>query len=379
MAEIKLAEGSIFRRRYRQKYFMKFNKICVLHLNQIGDLVFSLPLLRALRENFPAATIHSIIRPNLQDLLDDSPYIDKLFLRKNGFKNTLKLLKQIRQNEYDLLISLSGSDECSFLTAFSKAKVKAGFACFPWNYNSDIKEKVEGHPGWYNNYKILKKLKIEVEKRDYVGLVHLPFPKDISRELPGQGDFNYEKKFAVISPGTSARRKIKAWEDRKFGNLIIALKNRYDLNSVLVGGKEDWETNNNITNIMKEKGHNNAGNFLLNLAGEIGLRKLCYLLKKASLFVGIDSGVMHLASSFNIPVVGIFGPTDPFYVGPQNEKHIVVQKEGMECIPCYLKGCPEIACMKNLEVSQVLNACEQLLSGDNIIIACSTDIRRKVR
>jgi len=57
---------------------MNFNKICMIHLNQIGDLAFSLPLLKALRENFPAATIHSVIKPYLQELLRGLPYVDTL-------------------------------------------------------------------------------------------------------------------------------------------------------------------------------------------------------------------------------------------------------------------------------------------------------------
>jgi heptosyltransferase-2 len=70
---------------------------------------------------------------------------------------------------------------------------------------------------------------------------------------------------------------------------------------------------------------------------------------------------MHLASSFDIPVVGIFGPTDPFFVGPQNAKSVVVREE-MECVPCCLKGCEERACMTKLDVKKVFNACEQLIN-----------------
>ena len=54
---------------------MDFTKIAVIHLNQIGDLLFSLPLLKALRDAYPHATIHSILKPNLKDLLSDSPYV----------------------------------------------------------------------------------------------------------------------------------------------------------------------------------------------------------------------------------------------------------------------------------------------------------------
>ena len=77
--------------------------------------------------------------------------------------------------------------------------------------------------------------------------------------------------------------------------------------------------------------------------------------------MGIDSGVMHMASCLDIPVVGLFGPTDPFYVGPQNKRSIVVREESMECVPCYLKNCKHRDCMKKMDVSKVFDACKQLL------------------
>jgi heptosyltransferase-2 len=68
-----------------------------------------------------------------------------------------------------------------------------------------------------------------------------------------------------------------------------------------------------------------------------------------------------MASSLDIPVVGLFGPTDPFYVGPQNERSIVVRDESMECVPCYLKKCRHWDCMRKLDVDKVFDACKQLL------------------
>ena len=99
---------------------------------------------------------------------------------------------------------------------------------------------------------------------------------------------------------------------------------------------------------------------ILNLTGG-SLRSLCSVIKDANLFVGIDSGFMHMASSFDIPVVALFGPTDLFYVGPQNKRSIVVREEEMECVPCYLKECEHRDCMKKLKVIKVFDACEKLL------------------
>ena len=329
---------------------MYFKKICVIHLNQIGDLIFSLPLLKAFRENFPDASIHSVVKPYLEELLVGSPYVDRIVLRKRGLKAQRELLKNIRKQRYDLLISLSTSEECLTLTAFSKAKAKAGFSRFPWSLWLDTKDTIEGHNSWHNNAKLLKRLNVKVNKNDYVGLLSLD---------KNERNFSLPNKFVIISPGASRRRFAKTWGEEKFAELMLLLKKKHDLTPVLVGGKYNLEYNNRI--IKKVRGNDHGrGMDIINATGT-GLRELCSMIKDASLFVGIDSGIMHLASSLDIPVVGIFGPTDPFYVGPQNDRSIVVREEEMACVPCYLKACDHRDCMRKLSVDKVLNACEQIL------------------
>ena len=331
---------------------MAFQKICVLHLNQIGDLVFSLPFLRALRENNPSSMIHSVIPPHLKDLLIHSPYVDRLVYRGRGIKNRLRLLNEIRRNRYDLLITLSRSEECLLLAAFSRAEVKVGFQKNPWDFGLHIKETMEGPPSWHNNLRLLRRLKMDAKKKDYVGLIALP-PRSHPPEDRGR--------YVVLSAGTSVRRRIKEWEEKKFGDLILLLKEKLGFHPVLVGGLESETVNRKIIQRIVEKEGGQKMNPVENLAGKTDLLELCHLLKQASLFVGVDSGIMHLASSFDIPVVGIFGPTNPSYVGPQNRKSLVVREE-MECSPCNLKGCEDRTCMKKLEVKKVWDACEQLLS-----------------
>ena len=340
---------------------MNVTKICVIHLNQIGDLVFSLPLLRALRSNFPNATIHSVIKPYLQDLLVNSPDVDEIILREHSIINRLRLFKKLRKNTYDLLISLSESEECLLLTALSKARTKVGFSHFPWDFCLDIKEDVEGHHGWYNNRKLLQRLNIKVTKDDYVGLLTPLLEEGDSRTVLKAEGFDCPDKFVMVAPGTSARRRIKEWEDEKFAELIVRLNERYNITPLLVGGDDNRTMNARIAALVREM---DGGKDLqiVNLTGEIDLKILCLFVKSATLFVGIDAGLLHLASSMDIPVVGIFGPTDPFYVGPQNDRSIVVTANELECVPCYLDGCQARDCMKRIDVSAVLKACGRVLN-----------------
>jgi ADP-heptose:LPS heptosyltransferase len=330
---------------------MRFKKICVIHLNQIGDLIFSLPLLKALKEDHPDAFIHSLVKPYLKELLVDSPFVDRVVPRESGLTAAFKRLKNIRKNNYDLVISLSRSEECLMLTALSGAKIKAGFSYFPWDLSLNIKEPIKGHNSWYNNAKLLKRLGVTVTKMDYVGLLN------VNKKTPG---LSLPEKFVIISSGTSKRRHTKTWQKEKFAELMLMLKEKYGLSGVLVGGMDNQEYNLEIIRILEKKDRGKDID-LLDLTGKIGLGSLCSVIKKANLFVGIDSGVMHMASCMDIPVVGLFGPTDPFYVGPQNKKSIVVREESMECVPCYLKDCKHRDCMKKLGVSKVFDACKQLL------------------
>jgi ADP-heptose:LPS heptosyltransferase len=249
------------------------------------------------------------------------------------------------------VISLARAEECLLLTALSRAKIKAGFSFFPWDGSLDIKENIEGHNSWYNNAKLLKRLNVTVTKSDYVGLLNVN-KRNNGLSLP--------EKFVIISPGTSKRRVAKTWQKEKFAKLMLLLNEKYGLCSVLVGGADNKADNSKIIEILEQKKREKNVD-ILDLTGKISLARLCSVIKGARLFVGIDSGVMHIASCLDIPVVGLFGPTDPFYVGPQNKKSIVVREDSMECVPCYLKNCKHKDCMKNLGVSKVFDACEQLL------------------
>lgn len=330
---------------------MDCKKICIIHLNQIGDLVFSLPLLKSLRDQFPQAVIHSIVKPYLAELLKDSPYVDEIYVRESGFAAKLRLLKKIRKNNYDLLISLSRSEECLGMASFSNAGIKAGFPGFPWKPFFNVKETIDGHNSWYNNSKLLKALGIPVSKNDYVGLIRTDATAD-NLFLP--------ERFVVVSPGASNRRVTKTWEEEKFADLIFLLYEKFGLVPVLVGSADNVASNKIIEDYVTKKAGGDKIK-LVNFSGKINLQTLCAVIKKAALFVGIDSGIMHLASSLDIPVVGLFGPTDPFYVGPQNEKSIVVKSETLECVPCYLKDCNHRNCMRLLSVQSVMDACETLI------------------
>jgi heptosyltransferase II len=330
-------------------------RICVIHLNQIGDLVFSLTLLKSLRDGYPGAEIHSVLKPGIGKLLEGSPFVDRIIPKPGDVRGTIGLIHTLRQSSYDLLITLARSEQAFILTALGKARKKAGFARFPWDFCLDVKETVEGHNSPINNARLLDRLGIPLTARSSVGLLTVD-PSECPVTVPGP--------YVVISAGASPRRLIKAWDEEKFGALIVELHARFGLTPVLVGADDTKESNAKIQEWVKGDPHG-RGIEVHDLTGRLGLRALTALLMKAGLFVGIDSGVMHLASASDIPVVALFGPTDPFHVGPRNSRSVVVSHP-MECMPCYLKKtCDDVSCMRALSTEKVMEACLRLLDGNN--------------
>ncbi len=324
--------------------------ICVIHLNQIGDLVFSLPLLKALRDNYPDAFIHSVLRPYLKELVEGNPLIDMIIPRPVGFANDIRTIRTIRKYHYDLLICLARSEASLLMTALAKSSIKAGFSRRGLDLFLDAKVEIEGHNSWYNNARLLKTMGIKAEKNDYVGLL------TVNNEYTGQ--LNLPPRYAVISPGASRRRQAKAWKADGFAEVIFKLYKK-GLPSIIVGAKDEWDINEEIRQKALRFGKDI---YVINLSGKLGLSQVLFLLKKSAIFVGIDSGIMHLASALDVPTVGIFGPTDPFYVGPQNKKSIVVRRQDLECVPCYLRPCKHRKCLQGLEAGTVYDACEALIS-----------------
>jgi ADP-heptose:LPS heptosyltransferase len=230
----------------------------------------------------------------------------------------------------------------------SGARIKAGFTHPPLDRLLHVRETIEGHNSWSNNSRLLKRLGVPVPEGGYVGLL----PRECY-----DGTTPLPDRYVVLSSGASSRRQTKAWDPCKFAAVADRLHDRHGLVSVLVGGADCRSCNDEMLAAMQPR----ARTACLDLTGAVGLCQLSALLAGAELFVGIDSGVMHMASAHDVPLVALFGPSDPAFVAPHNQHSCIVRNESLECVPCYLKPCDHCTCMQSITVEQVLKACESLL------------------
>ena len=155
-----------------------------------------------------------------------------------------------------------------------------------------------------------------------------------------------------INPGAfygSAKR----WLHERFAQLANMLNEKHKARVIFLGGPKELG--------MKELLSQDLNFSPVWAIGKFSLIQTAALIKRCNLVVSNDSGLMHLSAAVSTPVVALFGPTDPSYVGPQNKRSIIVREESMECVPCYLQSCEHKNCMQNLSVEKVFQACEKLM------------------
>jgi len=320
-------------------------KILVIKPSSLGDVVHSLPFLSALRECFPLADIHWVIARGLEGLLEGNPMISKLWIiDKDKWKNagnlsgTLselgRLVAGIRRESYDITIDLQGLLRSGLITAASAAPMRIGFA-----------EAREGSPVFYTHrirggrdihavdryLRIAEALGCDICKIKFpLPLVRAPEEVMELKEKTGE--------YAVLVPG--ARWLTKRWPAEQFAAIALKLP----FNSLIVGSAADHM----IAKTIEEQSKGKA----ISLAGETNLIDLIWIIRSAKMVITNDSGPMHIAAACGIPVVAIFGPTNPLRTGPYGSKNIVV-RSSLGCAPCYERNCKSVKCMTDITPEMV--------------------------
>lgn len=351
-------------------------KILIVKLSAIGDVVQTLPMVEALKKEFPRASIDWLVEEDASDLLFGHPALNRVIVsrRKSWLKNifadgkfpgTLREIKRfiqdLRREHYDWVIDNHGIFKSGLLLALSRGRRKIGF-----QPSSGIAE--EGYYLFANER--YQALSIERHALDrYLDLVsqmgvpvegaalEFPVPDELrekAENLLRRNGF-FSRPLVVIHP--MAKWETKQWPLDHFAGLISALVGK-NASVVVTGSPQDVEP---IKEILSRAG---PGSQVLNLAGVTSLKELAGIFSLADLVVTPDTGPMHLAAAVKAPLIALFGPTAPWRTGPYGNHNRVIRKD-LPCSPCFRKKCDTLECMNSITVEEVLKTALEKLGVES--------------
>lgn len=339
-------------------------KILVIKPSSLGDIIHSLPFLKAIKDTLPAADVEWVISRNLKGILEGHPLISKLVVfdkdswkKPKNFSRTIKeavhLIKTLRAEHYDFVVDLQGLLRSGLITSLTRSPLKIGF-----------KHAREGSRFFYNkkvsangvSHAVDKCLEAAKTAGARIGKVEFPvYVDDLAREKI-ENMAGGLREYIVIVP--SAKWETKRWSPENFGALV----SRLSVPCVITGGEADKQI---VRQVMAS-----AGGRGIDLCGKTDLKELTALIAGAKLLIGNDSGPLHIGTALGVPVIALFGPTDPAKTGPygwsevrtgRENKKIKVIKTSIPCSPCFRKKCREPLCMSGISVETVLEGAEEYL------------------
>ena len=349
-------------------------RILVVKLSDIGDVLTATPALRALRESFPAARLDALVPPNSASVLAESSLVDDVIIfdkfqydspfdtfKPSSLAALVRFARDLRRQRYDCLVVLHhlttrwGALKYAALALASGAKVRVG---------------LDNGRGWFLTHRAHDDgfgSRHEVEYwLDVVGAIGAVTENTSLEMTIGENDqipmTNDQYPLVAIHPGSGGYSLARRWDPERFARVADALVEHHDARIVLVGTPADGVSQ--VAKLMRSEA--------VNLEGKTNLSQLAAILKRCDLFIGADSGVMHLASAVGAPLVAIFGPSNHHAWGPwpRDGRHVILRAD-LLCSPCsYVgfsvgqrEGCEAMICMKAITPEMVLAAAEALLQG----------------
>lgn len=340
--------------------------ILVIKISALGDVILSVPSIRAIRSKFPGANIKVLVGLKSRRVFKGCPYINEVIVcdfkgKDKSIRRLFKLGSILRNSNFDMVIDLQNNTRSHILAFLSLAPLRFG-------YNNGklaflLNKRVEGPKEYLDpvshQFRTLnlagiksddKRLELWPQDEEEVWADN--FIKDNWVDLSKQ-------RLVGINPKASRRWVSKSWPLINVASLCDELARRLNTRVVITGTKEDLKDVQDLRLMTKSKP--------VIASGKTNLLQLAALIKRCSVFITTDSATMHIASCMNTPFIALFGPTEPERHVPVSAEHIVI-KHKMKCSPCYKPTCNrDYRCMKKITVEEVINAVERSLGYEHII------------
>jgi heptosyltransferase-2 len=332
--------------------FPDIEKVLIRSANWVGDGVMSLPAIASVRLTFPRAKISILAKPRVADLFHKNPAVDQVFLYESpgihqGLRGKWRLARQLKKEGFELAVLLQNAFEAALISFLAGIPRRAG-------YDRDGRGLLLTHP-----VAVDRKMKKAHQIDYYLGLVeslgfHRPerIPSlKVSKEGQEEAGQMLQSLGLKDSPGLvgispgATYGSAKQWFPERYGALADRIARNLGASVLIFGNEGDKKVASQVCQ--------NARVPLIDLTGMTTLGQAVALISRCRLFVTNDSGLMHVAAALGIPVIAIFGSTDPERTGPLGAVCRVVRKS-VPCAPCLKPECPEDRrCMGLISVDEV--------------------------
>lgn len=367
--------------------FKNVKKVLVIKLRYIGDVLLTVPSVRALRGTFPDAHIAVLVNAGTEEVLSGNYLIDEIILFNRGIKrlpsikhytSEIKFLREIRGKGFDMTVDLSGGDRAAIISLASGAKYRLGW---------DSQEGFIGKRYFYTHrltpdskkHMVLQDCEIigrfGISTDDLSVEIHIPEDDRIFvRNILKKNSMKKDTRVIHIHP--TSRCQYKCLKNECMAEVITWIM-RKDMSAVVTSspGEREMEQARNILSLLPGSLRNSSR--LINMCGKTTIKQLAALSELSDIFLGVDSAPMHIAAAVGIPVIALFGPSVTCRWRPwENTKgkgigngfrtsglHTVIQRD-WECVPCDKEGCnrsKRSKCLEDIKPEEIIAVLEEKL------------------
>jgi lipopolysaccharide heptosyltransferase II len=340
-------------------------KILIRATNWVGDAIMALPAIRAIR-NRPDAIISILARSYVADVYRDQNVADDLIIydqrgKHAGISGRERLATELRSRGFEVAILLQNAFDAAWLAWRAGIPQRIGYArdarsilltkAVPVPKPGEIPAHEKFYylellhrSGWIDSIPDEPFIKLHVDEASR---------KHAADQLASAGVRRHAMRIA-IGAGASYG-SAKCWPPSRFAGLANQLQAQWDADVILFGAASETDVSSAIASEMKRAP--------IDLTGKTTIADLPALLSHCHVFIGNDSGAMHVATAVGLPAVAIFGPTDPFGTAPVTPRHTIVRQQPY-CSPCFLRRCPiDHRCMTRITTNEVEAAVDPWLAS----------------
>ena len=315
-------------------------KILVIRFSSMGDIIYTTPVVRCLKQQLPETEIHFITKPQFKYIYEGNPYLDKLLLLKENLNETIA---EIKKEKYDCIIDLHSNLRTAII------KLRTGLRSFTYDKQTirkwlslTLRKQLVPPVHLVDRYlKAVAPLGIQNDNKpiDYF----IKNDHQLGDLLPTTHQANY---IAFI---IGAAHFTKRMPNEK----IISICKKLNQPIVLLGGNDVKPNGETVANALGEK--------VYNACGITSLDESVFLVSKASAIIGFDTGLTHIAEAFNLPIASIWGSTVPELLGVQPYKidRALTAGVALNCRPCSKYGLPQcpkghFKCMNEINEEEIV-------------------------